>query len=107
MPMYMYQCAYTTESLAAQMKDPQDRLEVVAKQFEPAGVKMLAGGFSFGEYDVVTIMESPDDTTVAAVAIAIAAGGAVRNQRTTRLLSGAEWVDALRKATSIGYRPAR
>lgn len=29
MPQYLYQAAYTPESLAAQIKNPQDRLEVV------------------------------------------------------------------------------
>src|SRR5262245_31082122 len=32
MPQYLYQLAYTAESLAAQMKNPQDRLELVGKQ---------------------------------------------------------------------------
>ncbi len=29
MPQYLYQAAYTAESLAAQIKDPKDRIEVV------------------------------------------------------------------------------
>ena len=29
MPQYLYQVAYTSESLAAQIKNPQDRLELV------------------------------------------------------------------------------
>ena len=32
MPQYLYQLAYTPESLAAQIKNPQDRLELVGKQ---------------------------------------------------------------------------
>lgn len=67
---------------------------------------MVAGGFSFGEHDIAIIMDAPDDGTMAAVSIAIAAGGAVRNARTTRLLSSAEYVEALRKASSVGYKPA-
>src|SRR2546422_6410324 len=67
MPQYLYQLAYTPESLAAQMKNPQDRLEVVGKQLtESAGVKIVAGGDSFGEYDVAVIVEAADDTTMAA-----------------------------------------
>jgi hypothetical protein len=46
---------------------------------------------------------------MAAVALAIAAGGAVKAARTTPLLSGAEWVAALQKAPAVTaqYRPAR
>jgi len=107
MPLYLYQAAYTSESLAAQMKNPVNRLDVVAEQVRGAGVRFVAGGFSLGEHDLAVVMEAPDDTTMAAVAVAISAGGAVRNARTTRLLSGAEYVDALKKAASIGYRPAK
>jgi hypothetical protein len=39
--------------------------------------------------------------------MAVAAGGAVRSARTTRLLTGPEWVESLRKAQGSTYRPAR
>jgi uncharacterized protein with GYD domain len=106
MPLYLYQAAYTPQSLAAQIKNPVNRLDVVAEQIRSTGVRFVAGGFSFGEHDISIVMEAPDDTAMAAVSIAIGAGGAVRNTRTTRLLSGAEYVEALKKASSVGYRPA-
>jgi uncharacterized protein with GYD domain len=106
MPLYLYQAAYTSQSLAAQIKNPVNRLDVVAEQIRSTGVRFVAGGFSFGEHDISIVMEAPDDTAMAAVSIAIGAGGAVRNTRTTRLLSGAEYVEALKKASSVGYRPA-
>jgi uncharacterized protein with GYD domain len=100
MPQYLYQIAYTSESLAAQIRTPQDRLEVVGKQISDAvGARILAGGYSYGEYDV----------SMAAVALAIAAAGAVRAAKTTPLLSGGQWVAALKKAPAVSaqYRPAR
>jgi uncharacterized protein with GYD domain len=106
----MYEAAYTAESLAAQVRDPKDRLEVAARPVaEAAGGKLLAGGYCFGEYDIVIIYEAPDDTAAASVALAVAAGGAVRSARTTKLLSGQDWIESLRKAQSIvpQYRPAR
>jgi uncharacterized protein with GYD domain len=108
MPQYLLQVAYTPESLAAQMKNPQDRIEVVSKQLaESVGVKISAGGYSFGEYDIAIIMEAADDTTMAAVVIALAAGGALKASRTTPLLSGAQWIAAMKKAPSITYTPSR
>src|SRR5262249_44589476 len=110
MPQYLYQVAYTSESLAAQIKNPQDRLEVVGKQLKDAvGARIVAGGYSYGEYDISVIVETPDDVTMAAVAVAIAAGGAVRAAKTTPLLTGGQWVSALRKAPAVSgqYRPAR
>jgi hypothetical protein len=42
-----------------------------------------------------------------AESMAVAAGGAVSSGRTTRLLTGPEWVESLRKAQGSTYRPAR
>ena len=107
MPLYMYQAGYTAESIAAQIKAPQDRIEVVRPAFEAIGGKILAGGYPFGDYDVVVIYEAPNDTAAASLALSVAAGGAVRSTKTTRLLSGAEWIAALQGAQSSQYRPAR
>jgi uncharacterized protein with GYD domain len=109
-PQYLYQVAYTPESLAAQIKNPEDRLEVVGQQIAKAvGAKILGGGYSYGEYDIAAIVEAPDDVTMAAVALGIAAGGAIKAAKTTPLLNGAQWVAALKKAPAVSaqYRAAR
>jgi uncharacterized protein with GYD domain len=109
MPLYLYQAAYTPESLAAQIKDPKDRIEAVRPAFEAIGGKILAAGFSFGEYDVCVVYEASDDTAAASLALAVAAGGALRAGKTTKLLSGQEWVASLQGAQKVAaqYRPAR
>jgi uncharacterized protein with GYD domain len=110
MPQYLYQLAYTPESLAAQIKNPQDRLELVGKQLVDAvGAHIVGGGYSFGEYDISMVVDAADDVTMAAVALAIAAGGAVKASKTTLLLSGPQWVAALKKAPAVTakYQPAK
>lgn len=109
MALYLYEAAYTAESLAAQVKNPQDRLEVVAPALAAVGARIVAAGYSFGDYDVVAICEAPDDTAMAAVALAFGAGGALRAGKTTKLLSGQEWIKSLEAAQKVApqYRPAR
>jgi uncharacterized protein with GYD domain len=107
MALYMYQAAYTAESLAAQIKDPQDRIEAVRPSLEALGGTILAAGYPFGDYDVLVVYEAADDTVAASFAMAVAAGGAVRSGTTTRLLDGREWVESLRKAQGSTYQPAR
>ena len=107
MPMYMYEVAYTPESLAAQIKEPHDRLEAAGPMIEAMGVKIVLGGYPLGEYDLLIIVEAPDDTTAASVALAVTAGGAVKSSKTTRLLSGRERIESLRKAQGSQYQPAR
>ena len=110
MPQYLYQLSYTAESMAAQIKDPQDRLKTAAMPvLEAVGGKLLGGGFSFGEYDVALMIEAPNDEAAAAIAAAVAAGGAIRSAKTTKLLSGEQWVSALRKAGDVAraYKPSK
>jgi uncharacterized protein with GYD domain len=107
MPLYMYQAAYTPQSLAAQIKQPHDRIEAARAPLEAMGIKILVWGYPLGEYDVMIVIEAPDDTTAASVALAVTAGGAVKSSRTTRLLTGQEWIESLRKAQDSQYQLAR
>jgi uncharacterized protein with GYD domain len=110
MPVYMWQGSYTGESWAAQMKNPQNRVEAVGKAAsEAVGGKLLGAWYAFGEYDVVIITDLPNPEAMAAIAIALGAGGALKSAKTTVLMSGAEAVTAIAKANDVAkvYRPAR
>jgi uncharacterized protein with GYD domain len=109
-PLYMYQAAYTAESWAAQMKNPQNRVESVGRQVtEAVGGKMIGGWYCLGDYDVILIADVPNIESMAAIAVAIAAGGAIKSSQTTALMTGEELVAALKKSESVvkGYKPAR
>jgi uncharacterized protein with GYD domain len=110
MPLYMYQAAYTAESWAAQMNNPQNRVETVGRQVtEAVGGRMIGGWYCLGDYDVILIADVPNIESMAAIAIAIVAGGAIKSSLTTALMTGAELVAALKKSESVvkGYKPAR
>ena len=104
MSLYMYQASYTAKSMAAQVKEPQDPVEVIRPTLEELGASILVAGFPFGEYDVLVVYEAPDDMTAASVSMAIAAAGEVKSAKTTRLLSGQEWIESLRKRRVITTR---
>lgn len=105
MPSYLVQASYTTEAFAALVKKPQDRTEVVRKSVEKLGGKLVGFWFSFGDQDVVTVVELPDNISAAAIAVAIAAGGSLRSSKTTPLLSLEEGIAAFKKAATSGYKP--
>jgi uncharacterized protein with GYD domain len=110
MALYMYQAAYTAESWAAQLKNPQNRVDMVGKAAcEAVGGKLVCGAYCFGEFDLVIVADVPDDESMSAIAMAIAAGGAVKASRTTKLLSGEQGVAAMRKSGAVAkvYTPAR
>jgi uncharacterized protein with GYD domain len=110
MPLYMYQAAYTPESWAAQVKSPKNRVEAVGRQIcEAAGDKLVGGWLCFGDYDLVIIADMPNNESMSAVALAVAAGGAIKASKTTVLMTGTEGVGALKKADAVAkaYKPAR
>ena len=105
MPFFMHQVSYTPEAMARLIANPQDRSEAVRGPIEKLGGKIKDVYFAFGQHDVVLITEMPDSVSAAAIAMAFAAGGAVRNAQTTALMSMAEGIDAMRKAGTCGYKP--
>ena len=107
MTLYMYQASYTARSMAAQLKEPHDPVEAIRPTLDDLGAKIVLAGFPFGDYDLLVVYEAPDDMTAASVAMAIAAAGEVKSGKTTRLLSGQEWLESLRKRRIVTSRKAR
>jgi uncharacterized protein with GYD domain len=106
MALYMYQASYTAKSMAAQLKEPEDPVEAIRSALEDVGAELVVAGFPFGEYDVLVVYEAPDDVTAASVAMAVAAAGEVKSAKTTRLLSGQDWLESLRKRRVVNVRRA-
>jgi uncharacterized protein with GYD domain len=105
MPSYLVQVAYTPESVAALVANPQDRTEAIGKVVKKLGGKPGKLYLSFGDYDVVGIYEMPDNVSAAAFAMAISSGGACKSVKTTPLMTGEEAVAAMKKAGGSGYKP--
>ncbi len=103
---YLLQVAYAPEAWAAMVKKPQNRAEAVRAAIEKLGGKEKEFYLSFGDYDIVGIVEMPDNVSAAAFSMAIAAGGACRSVKTTPLITLEEGVEAMKKAATCGYKPA-
>jgi uncharacterized protein with GYD domain len=104
---YLIQAIYKPEAIAALAKSPQDRVEVVRAVVERLGGQLDAGGLLFGDADMqlVGICTLPDNVAAAALSLCISAGGSVISVKTIPLISGAETLQALKKAAAAGYRP--
>lgn len=105
MAHFLLQAAYTSEALQAMLRNPQDRTAALQAPVEKLGGKIHNLFLSFGDYDAVAILEMPDNVAAAAIAMAISSGGACKSVKTTPLLSGAEAIEAAKKAAASGYRP--
>ena len=105
MPMYLTRFSYTPETWARMLKNPEDRRTAAKQYIESAGGKLHGFWYAFGEHDGYTLWEAPDNVSMSAVAIALGAGGALRSVQTTVLVTVEETLAALKKASSIAYRP--
>ncbi|MEX2572224.1 MAG: GYD domain-containing protein [Gemmatimonadota bacterium] len=104
MPIYLTRFSYTPEAWAKLVKNPEDRRDAAKQYIESVGGKLLGFWYAFGEHDGYTLWEAPDHVSMAAVAIAIGAGGALSSIQTTVLLTVDDTLAALEQASSIAYR---
>jgi uncharacterized protein with GYD domain len=105
MPHYLVQLSYTKEAVKALVENPQNRLEAARPAYEELGVTIREAFLAFGDYDVVLLIEAPDNMRAAAISLAVTAGGGVSDYKTTPLMTWEEGVEAMRTAGGSGYRP--
>jgi uncharacterized protein with GYD domain len=105
MPLYLTRFSYTPETWARLAEKPEDRREAAKSYIESVGGKLHGFWYALGEYDAYNLWEAPDNGSMAAVAIAISAGGALSKFETTALLTVEETLEALGRVGSIRYRP--
>ena len=106
MAFYLFQASYQQDQIKAMIGNPQDRSEQARKLIEGLGGKLHQFFFSFGNYDIVAIIELPDNVTMAAGSMAVAAVGTAARIKTTPLLTMEEAMQAMKKAGSAtGYKP--
>jgi len=105
MPLYLMRFSYTPATWAKLMKNPEDRRAAAKEYLEGVGGKLHGFWYAFGEHDGYSLCEAPDNVSMAAIALAIGAGGALSSIQTTVLLTVEDTLAALKKASSIKYRP--
>ena len=102
MSLYLYQAAYTTESWKLQVERQQNVLERISPPIEALGGHIVGLFYAFGEYDVVGLFEMPSDEAAAAAALAFAAGGSIKEAKTTKLMTVEQGLEAMQKASEAG-----
>jgi uncharacterized protein with GYD domain len=104
MPLYLTRFSYTPETWGRLIGSPEDRRLAAQSYIESVGGTLHGFWYAFGEHDGYNLWEAPDNVSMAAVAMAIGAGGALRSIETTVLLTVDEAMDAMRKADEVQYR---
>lgn len=103
MAKYLYLASYTTEGLKGLLKDGGSK----RRRDLAAALKELNGTletlyFAFGDNDVYSIVDVPDNVSAATIALRINASGAAKVK--TVVLLTPEQIDEATKI-NVGYRP--
>jgi uncharacterized protein with GYD domain len=105
MPLYLTRFNYTPETWARLINKPEDRRQAAQTYIESVGGKLHGFWYAFGPQDGYTLWEAPDNVSMAAVALALAAGGALSPLETTVLMSVEDAMEAMGRAQQVRYRP--
>jgi uncharacterized protein with GYD domain len=106
MPKYLIKSSLTQEGIRGSLKEGGTaRRDAIRRATESLGGKLEAFYYAFGESDVYSIIEMPDNVSVAAASMAVGAAGVGRN--TTVVLITPEEMDEVSKKNIQAYVPPR
>jgi uncharacterized protein with GYD domain len=93
MPVFIMLTRLTSNGVKT-IKDNPGRVQEVNKEVEQLGVKVVNQWVTLGEYDFVSVVEAPDETTMAKVSIELGSRGTTTNE-TMAAIPAAEFTKAL------------
>jgi len=106
MPKYLVISSLTQEGIRGTLNEGGTaRREAIRRATESLGGTLEAFYYAFGESDLYSIVELPDNATAAAASMTIGAAGVARN--TTVVLITPEEMDEVSKKNIQGYVPPR
>jgi|ERR1041385_2613724 len=79
MPTYIALLSWTGKGVGA-VKDSPSRLDAGREEFKKLGVNIKDTYLTMGQYDLVCIIEAPDDETYAAALLSLGAQGNVKTE---------------------------
>jgi len=79
MPTYLMLTNLTAEGVKT-LKNNPGRVAEVNKEVEQIGAKVVAQYATLGQYDFVTVVEAPDEQTMAKISIELGSRGTMTSQ---------------------------
>jgi uncharacterized protein with GYD domain len=84
MPTYIMLTTLTPDGVKT-LKNNPGRVTEVNKEVEALGVKVLSQYATLGQYDFVTVVDAPDDQTMAKVSVELGSRGTMQSQTLTAI----------------------
>ncbi|MHB1468862.1 MAG: GYD domain-containing protein [Solirubrobacteraceae bacterium] len=93
MPSYIMMCTLTPDGVQTVKNNPQRILEV-NREVEQLGAKVVAQWATLGEVDFISIVEAPDERTMARVSLELGSRGTGRYE-TLAAIPVEEFIESL------------
>jgi uncharacterized protein with GYD domain len=87
MPTYVMLTNLTAEGVRT-LKNNPGRVAEVNKEVEQIGARVLAQYATLGQYDFVTVVEAPDEKTMAKVSVELGSRGTMTSQTLAAIPAG-------------------
>ena len=84
MPTYIMLTRLTSDGVKT-IKDNPGRVQEVTREVEQLGVKVLDQWATLGEYDFISVVEAPDEKTMAKLSVEMGSRGTVMNETLTAI----------------------
>lgn len=84
MPTYIMLTHLTADGVKT-LKDNPSRVQEVNREVEQIGVKVISQWATLGEYDFISVIEAPDEKTMAKLSIEMGSRGSVVNETLTAI----------------------
>ena len=79
MPTYINLVSWTDQGIR-NIKEAPQRIDAFKKAVEAAGGKLVGFYLTMGKYDIVTIVDAPNDEAIANIALTTGSKGSIRTE---------------------------
>ena len=79
MPTYVMLTILTADGIRT-LKNNPGRVAEVNKEVEQIGAKVLSQYATLGQYDFITVLEAPDEKTIAKISVELGSRGTMKSQ---------------------------
>jgi uncharacterized protein with GYD domain len=87
MPTFLMLTNLTADGVRT-LKNNPGRIDEVNREVEQMGVKVVAQYATLGQYDFVTVVEAPDEKTMAKVSVELGSRGTMTSQTLAAIPAG-------------------
>jgi len=84
LPTYIMLTSFTPDGVKT-LKNNPGRVQEVNTEMEQLGVKVLSQWATLGQYDFISVVDAPDEQTMAKVSVELGSRGTTSNQTLTAI----------------------